>query len=100
MKFFTCYFQQTCLKLVDMITSVNFFLRRGAFVLASILAVYFGKALELDIFPYIFKTAKVIPIFKSGNKDNLGNYCPIALLPKFIKNSGKIDKKSLYQVFL
>ena len=52
----------------------NFFLRIGAFVLALILAVYFGKALELGIFPHIVKTAKVIPIFKSGNTDNIGNY--------------------------
>ena len=71
----------------------NFFLLLGAFVLAPILAVYFGKALELRIFSHIFKTAKVISIFKSGNKDNIGNYRPIALLfnlskilEKWIKN--------------
>ena len=64
-------------------------------VLAPILAVYFGKALELGIFPPIFKTAKGIPIFKSGNKDNIGNYHPIALL----SNLSKILKKLIKNCF-
>ena len=78
----------------------NFFLRIGAFVLSPILAVYFGKALELGIFPHIFKTAKVIPIFKSGNKDNIGNYRPIALLLNLSKILEKLIKKLLYHIFL
>ena len=77
----------------------NFFLRIGAFVLAPILAVYFEKALELGIFPHIFKTAKVIPIFKSGNKDNIGNYRPIALLPNLSKILEKLIKNRFTKFF-
>ena len=78
----------------------NFFLRLGAFVLAPILAVYFGKALELGIFSHIFKTAEVIPIFKSGNKDNIGNYRPIALLPNLSKILEKLIKNRLLNLFV
>ena len=77
----------------------NYFLRTGAIVLAPILAVYFGKALELGIFPHIFKTAKVIPIFKSGNKDNVGNYRPIALLSTLSKILEKLIKNRLNSFF-
>ena len=77
----------------------NFFLRIRAFVLAPILAVYFGKALELGIFPHFFKTAKVIPIFKSGNKDNISNYRPIALLPNLSKILEKLIKNRFTKFF-
>ena len=77
----------------------NFFLRIRAFVLAPILAVYFGKALELSIFPHVFKTAKVIPIFKSGNKDNIDNYHPIALFPNLSKILEKLIKNCFTKFF-
>ena len=83
---------------MDVITLV-IFLRIGAFVLAPILGVYFGKALALGIFPLIFKTAKVIPIFKSGNKDNIGNYRPIALPPNLSKILEKLIKNRFSKLF-
>ena len=63
----------------DNITSP--FLRLGSEVLAPILAQFFSHVFELGYFPQIFKTAKVIPVFKSGNKELLNNYRPISLLP-------------------
>ena len=39
-----------------------------------ILSIYFQWSFDLGIFPQAFKTAKVIPIFKSGSKEILGNY--------------------------
>ena len=59
----------------------SYFLRVGAEILAPILSVYFELALELGIFPQIFKTAKVIPIHKPGNKQLVQNYRLISLPP-------------------
>ena len=63
----------------------SFFLCLGGEVLAPILSVYFGYALEHGIFPDIFKTAKVFPLFKSGSKENVHNSGPISLLPSLSK---------------
>ena len=59
----------------------SFFLRLGGDVLTPKLSRYFSTALEFGTFPQIFKTGKVIPIFKSGDKQLLLNYRPISLLP-------------------
>ena len=45
-----------------------YFLRVGNKVLAPVLSYYFSCVFELGAFPQIFKTAKVVPIYKSGNK--------------------------------
>ena len=39
-----------------------------------------------NIFPSEFKIARVIPIFKSGDKQNVTNYRPISILTFFCKN--------------
>lgn len=41
-------------------------------------------------FPQIFKTARVCPIHKKGNKNNIQNYRPISLLSGFSKIMEKI----------
>ena len=45
-----------------------------------------------DVFPNILKIAKVIPIFKSGEKSSIENYRPIFLLPVFSKVIEKLIK--------
>ena len=52
----------------------------------------FNLSLETGIVRHIYKIAKVIPIYKSGNKSNLNNYRPISLLPVF----SKILEKSVH----
>jgi len=44
-----------------------------------------NKSLQQGTFPDKMKTAKVVPIFKDGDKSSYGNYRPISLLPQFSK---------------
>ena len=77
----------------------SYFLRLGAEIFAPILSVYFELALELGIFSQIFKTAKVIPIHKSGNKQLVQNYGSIFLLSCLSKILEKVIKNRLLTFF-
>ena len=44
-----------------------------------------NKSLASDVFPGIWKHAKVNPIFKAGSKDEVNNYRPISILPTLSK---------------
>nr|CAH7727371.1 unnamed protein product [Callosobruchus chinensis] len=43
-----------------------------------------------DTFPGMLKTAKVIPLFKKGNKMDIGNYRPVCYTFSYIQDSRKI----------
>ena len=61
---------------------------------------YFQWSFDLGIFPQALKTAKVIPIFKSGSREILGNYRPITLfsnLSKILKKPIKIRFDKFFQ---
>ena len=45
----------------------------------------FKASLEEAVFPEKLKIAKVIPVFKKGDKENIENYRPISILPVFSK---------------
>ena len=47
-------------------------------------------SLKSGIFPNQLKVAKVIPIFKSGDKHSFNNYRPVSILPQFSKILEKI----------
>ena len=78
----------------------SFFLRLGGDELAPKLSLYFSTALEFGMFPRIFKTGKVIPIFKLGDKQLLQNYRPISLLPSLSKVLEKLIKNRLLNFFV
>ena len=50
----------------------------------------FATSFSLGIVPSQFKIAKVVPVFKSGNKESMNNYRPISLLSCFSKIIEKI----------
>ena len=54
-------------------------------VIAKPLAYITNISFKNGIFPDNMKTAKVIPVFKSGDKNVFTNYRPISLLPQFSK---------------
>ena len=54
-----------------------YFLRVASNILAPALCYFIENAFRLSIFPKSCKIAKVTPLFKSGNSNNLTNYRPI-----------------------
>ena len=64
----------------------------AADILATPLKILFNYMFEFGIFPNCFKTAKVIPIYKQGDKMEMGNYRPISILSTF----SKILEKLIY----
>ena len=77
----------------------SFFLRIGREILAPILSFCFSHAFELGIFSSIFKIAKVVIIFKSGNKQIVKNYRPILLFPTLSTILEKLIKTRLMNFF-
>jgi hypothetical protein len=58
-----------------------------------------NRTLESGIFPEKLKYSIVIPIFKDGNRTNIDNYRPIALLPVFSKIIEKIVLNQVLEYF-
>ena len=71
----------------------------GSDVLASFLSRYFELAFELGIFPQSLKIAKVVPVYKSGNKEQINNYRPTFLLPSLNKVVEKLVKTHMVKFF-
>ena len=65
-----------------------------------ILFKIFKASLEEGIFSEKLKIAKVIPVFKNGDKENIENYRPISILPVFSKVLERIMYNSLYEYFM
>src|SRR6218665_2679665 len=63
-----------------------------AWPLSEIINCYF----KTGIVPNALKIAKVVPIFKKGERDNITNYRPISILPYFNKFFEKIMYDRLY----
>ena len=55
-----------------------------------------NSSFRVGIVPSCLKVAKVVPIYKSGQKDQLSNYRPITILPFF----SKILEKAVYNRLL
>ena len=64
-------------------------------VLSDQLTFLFNCSLREGIFPDVWKAAKVVPIFKGGDSEEVGNYRPVSLLPL----PGKILEKIVHKRF-
>ena len=74
-------------------------LKRPAHLISTTLARLYNNCMQSGTFPSVFKTGKVIPIYKKNNKECLENYRPVSILPIFGKIFEKIIYKRLYAFF-
>lgn len=67
--------------------------------LSKSLTLIINQSLLTGIFPNKLKIAKVIPLYKKGDHNIIGNYRPISLLPSISKVFEKIVYNQLYSYF-
>jgi hypothetical protein len=63
------------------------------------LCAIINKSFQVGLFPKNCKIAKIIPVFKSGDRSNFINYRPISLLPSFSKIIEKLMLNRLLSFF-
>ena len=62
-------------------------------ILAPVISELFNMSIMEGIFPSCLRIGHVLPIFKSGKKDQMTNYRPVTTLPVLAKNLEKIAHK-------
>ena len=80
---------------VDGISS--FFLKLALPAIENSLALIFNLSIQTGVFPESWKTARLTPIFKDGEKAIKSHYRPISVLPVFSKLFEKLVSNQLYQ---
>ena len=63
--------------------------------ISPMMANLFNRCMYSGIFPDVLKIARVIPLFKSGDRNCISNYRPISLLPVFSKIFEKLIHKRM-----
>ena len=66
------------------------FLRDAAEIITPSITHIVNKSIELGQFPNDLKIARVIPLYKKGSKQDLGNYRPVSILSSLSKIIEKI----------
>ena len=77
----------------------NIVLKYCAVPLADPIAHIINKSLEAGVFPSKWKVANVVPVFKSGDREEVGNYRPISLLSNISKILERVVFTHLYEFF-
>ena len=68
-------------------------------VIANSLSDIFNAGIDASVFPSDFKMARVAPIFKSDDRDDLNNYRPISVLPTVARVFERLIYEQLYKYF-
>ena len=63
------------------------------------LSYLFNSCMLTSVFPDELKVAKVIPLFKTGNRSDMSNYRPISILPTLSKIFEKLIYNRFYKFF-
>ena len=71
-------------------------IRECADLICSPLCVIFNQSLRLGIFPDDWKNARVTPLFKKGEQNDLNNYRPISVISVVAKVFERIPYGQLY----
>ena len=71
-------------------------LKQIIYVIASPLAHIFNLSMSCGVCPKLLKIAKVIPIYKKDDPQQISNYRPISILPSISKILEKIIHNRLY----
>lgn len=66
------------------------FVKDGRSIIVSLLAYVINLSLRTGVVPSDFKMARVIPLFKKGNRNTESNYRPVSILPVLSKVFEKI----------
>ena len=71
-------------------------IKLAAPVISDSLTLIFNRAIALSAFPHEWKVARVIPLYKIGQRNIPGNYRPISVLPAISKIMEQILYDQLY----
>ena len=72
-------------------------LKAGAEEIHAPLTYIVNLSLQTGVFPAEWKVARVSPIYKAGDKSDVGNYRPVSILPVISKLLEKVVHDQLYQ---
>ena len=77
----------------------NRILKLSKDVIANSLSDLFNACIDASVFPSDFKMARVAPIFKSDDREDLNNYRPISVLPTVARVFERLIYEQLYNYF-
>ena len=78
----------------------NKVLKDSIHLIAPVLMDIFNLSISTKIFPDDLKVLKVVPVYKSGERENLNNYRPIAVLPTIARVFEKLLYRQLYSYLM